>query len=1017
MIPSSKMTRRNSVTKRLGGLALVSLFLSSFQYSDAFTPSSLTATTTTTTTSSSFYGGGVLSSRIMNPALVPESSSAASTTTTKLGMSFVEDFMSGTDKKTREKANAKYLETLQEKVDRINAMEPDIEELGDDELIAKTKEFRQRLADGEDINGPILEEAFAVVREASWRVLELRHYDVQLLGGLILHDGRLAEMATGEGKTLVSTLPCYLNALTGKSAYVITVNDYLARRDMEKMGQIHRFLGLTVGLIQSNMTEEQRRKAYECDVVYVTNSELGFDYLRDHLALSPAQTVLPNSKGMDGFCVVDEADSVLIDEARTPLIISKQVPAPANKYQAANTLAQALKPKVHYDVDLKNKNIILNERGYRDCENALGIQSLFEMPADGSSAWAPFVMNAVKAKELFTKDIDYTVLTDETTGDKTGVGIIDSFTGRVLDGRRWSDGLHQSIEAREGINVSEQSKVIAKVTYQALFRQFSRLSGMTGTALSDASELEMTYGLQVTPVPTALPIARRDYPDVAFKTRKAANEALVKEVLAVGGGSSEGRPCLIGTTSVYQSEQIVATLKESGITAELLNASPKNAARESEIIAQAGRAGIVTVATNMAGRGTDILLGGCPSTMSRLQTRSILVGQGVISKEQASTLPPSPSNDYYPCDLSDDIEFMLKDAASAMKKELGTDMTAMELEEVLTVATDTTEGEDDPSYIVKLRDACEAVKEAYSEVLSVEKEAVKAKGGMYVMGTNRHESSRIDQQLRGRAGRQGDPGSSRFFLSFEDDMFVIFGGDGLQNILKTFRVSDDMPVEAPQVTDALDKVQLTVEEKYKEMREQIFNFDDVLNAQRQVIYKRRQNILFSTPEQTMELLKKYNAQTVADIVKGQTSDDNIINFDKVLEKVGQFFPPVAPLITKDDLEGLDSEGVTAFVTVAVEEVFDQKVEDLEGKAKSTGSAPNSLARSGNYITLVTTDNAWSDNLQALEDLKESVVLRKYQNLDPLNEYKEEAFALFQGLEDKIRFNTIFSLWQSLSSTQ
>jgi len=377
----------------------------------------------------------------------------------------VEEFITNRDAETRRSANEIYLNTLRERVARINNLESTIEELTDEEMLAKTAEFQNRLRNNnEDINGPLLEEAFAVVREAAWRVIEQRHYDVQLLGGLVLHDGRLAEMATGEGKTLVSTLPCYLNALTGKSSFVITVDDYLARRDMEKMGQVHRYLGLTVGLIQAGMSEEERRKAYSCNVVYVTNSELGFDYLRDHLALSPAQTVLPGnyaSGQFDGFCVVDEADSVLIDEARTPLIISKQVPAPANKYRAANTLADNLKEGVHYDVDRKNKNVVLNERGYKDCEKALGVQSLFEEPADASGAWAPFILNAVKAKELFTKDIEYTVLPNNS-----GVGIIDSFTGRVLDGRRWSDGLHQSIEAKEGIEVSEQSKVIAKVTYQ-----------------------------------------------------------------------------------------------------------------------------------------------------------------------------------------------------------------------------------------------------------------------------------------------------------------------------------------------------------------------------------------------------------------------------------------------------------------------------------------------------------------------------------------------------------------------
>ena len=377
-------------------------------------------------------------------------------------MGFMEEFMTGRDDETRRAANDASLATLQSRIPAINALESTVEEYGDEDMLAKTAEFRTRLAGGEDINGPILEEAFAVVREAAWRVIEQRHYDVQLLGGLILHDGRLAEMATGEGKTLVSTLPCYINALTGRPSFVITVNDYLARRDMEKMGQVHRYLGLTVGLIQAGMNEEERKAAYACDVVYVTNSELGFDYLRDHLALSPAQTVLPGNRvEFDGFCVVDEADSVLIDEARTPLIISKQVPAPANKYRAANILSDNLRADVHYEVDLKNKNVVMNERGYKDCEKALGVNSLFEEPADASGAWAPFILNAVKAKELFSKDIDYTVLPENG-----GVGIIDSFTGRILDGRRWSDGLHQSIEAKEGIEVSEQSKVIAKVTYQ-----------------------------------------------------------------------------------------------------------------------------------------------------------------------------------------------------------------------------------------------------------------------------------------------------------------------------------------------------------------------------------------------------------------------------------------------------------------------------------------------------------------------------------------------------------------------
>ncbi|GAX20603.1 preprotein translocase subunit SecA [Fistulifera solaris] len=938
-----------------------------------------------------------------NIAVQTLSGSPVASTVLKMGM--FEDFVSGQDKNVRQQENAAYLQQLQTRVERINALESSVEELGDDELMAKTQEFRQRLSQGEDINGKLLEEAFAVVREASWRVLELRHYDVQLLGGLILHDGRLAEMATGEGKTLVSTLPAYVNALTGQTSFVITVNDYLARRDMEKMGQIHRFLGLTVGLVQANMNEQQRKQAYACDIVYVTNSELGFDYLRDHLALSPEQTVLPGGAGeFSGFCVVDEADSVLIDEARTPLIVSKQVAAPANKYAAANAIAGALKAGLHYTVDLKNKNCVLTEVGFKESEAALGVDSLFSIQADGS-AWAPYITNAVKAKELFNKDVEYTILKDGS-GKDIGVGIIDSFTGRVLDGRRWSDGLHQSIEAKEGIEVSQQSKVIAKVTYQALFRQFSRLSGMTGTAMSDAQEFEQTYGLKVVPVPTALPIARRDYPDVSFKTRAAANRALVKEVVNVGGGQPGGRPCLIGTTSVAQSEELIKALEEEGIEAELLNASPQNAPRESEIIAQAGRAGVVTVATNMAGRGTDILLGGCPTTMARIKTRSVLLEEGVVaSKEELALVPPSPDEDYYPADVDEDAITTLKDAAKAMKRVFADGVSAIELDDILTVAFDTTEADDEPEYVTLLREAADSIKETFKEVLADEKAAVKAKGGLYVMGTNRHESSRIDLQLRGRAGRQGDPGSSRFFLSFEDDMFVIFGGDKLKNMLNMFRVSEDMPVEAEQVTEALNKVQNAVEEKYREIRAEIFNFDDVLNSQRSVIYKRRRDILFSSPDESLRIIKEYNMQTVSDIVKGQTDKDGTVNVSKLLQKVYQFFPLVQPFISEDDLVGKDKSTIETFVKVAVEEVFNSKLE----------TQPN-LVRSANYATLVTMDNAWSDHLQAMENLKESVILLKYQNRDPVSEYKNQSFNLFKNLEDTMRRNAVFSLWQSLAAS-
>ena len=528
--------------------------------------------------------------------------------------------------------------------------------------------------------------------------------------------------------------------------------------------------------------------------------------------------------------------------------------------------------------------------------------------------------------------------------------------------------------------------------------------------MSDADELELTYDLKVVPIPTALPIARRDYPDVAFKTRASADEALVKEIKNVGGGQEGGRPCLVGTTSVAQSELIVQKLAEAGIKAELLNASPKNAPRESEIVAQAGRTSVVTVATNIAGRGTDILLGGCPKTMARIKLRSVLLDNGVLSEEEKSGLPPSPPEEYFPCALDENVQFMLKDAAASVRKEFGSKLTGLKLNEVLTIAIDTTEAEDDPDYIIKLRNSALVIREIFSEITDADREIVQQSGGLYVMGTNRHESSRIDSQLRGRAGRQGDPGTSRFFLSFEDDMFVIFGGDALQNILGTFRVSDDMPVEAPQVSEALDKVQQAVETKYQEIRGEIFKFDDVLNKQRQVIYARRRRVLSESDEESAKMMKEYSTNLISSIVKAQGSDAG-----KTIEKVGQFFPLVAPIVKASDIEGMSESKTIEYLSVVVEEAFQTKAAILDEQAMSAGKDPNSIGRSSRYIMLVTMDNAWSEHLQYLENLKEAVVVRKFEGKDPLTEYVAEAFKLFEGLEDTMQNNAVFSLWQSLSA--
>jgi len=791
-----------------------------------------------------------------------------------------------------------------------------------------------------------------------------------------MNDKKLCEMQTGEGKTLTTLLPLYNRVVNGRKCFVVTTNDYLARRDSLVNGQVLNFLGVSTGLIQGNMNEEERRKQYDNDVVWVSNQEIGFDYLRDHLSMTESGVVL--GKGWDErFCLVDEADSIFIDEARTPLIISESVPADGGKFSNAKVLADNLKAGVHYDVDVKKKNVILTEQGFADAEKALGVDSLFEVKDGGS--WASYVTSAVMAKELFKPDVDYAI------GEKD-ISIIDSFSGRVLEGRKYKDGLHQAIEAKEGITVSQQSRVIAKVTYQAFFGMFKDLSAMTGTAKTSEVELKDVYNLEVVRVPTALPVARRDYADVTFKTRKAADEALVKEVAGAGG-----RPVLVGTTSVEQSERIVARLAEEGIKAELLNANAKNAPRESEIVAQAGRVGRVTVATNMAGRGTDIKLGGDAGVMAQIYLRSKIVEAGVLKEGEETFLPAAPAEGYFPTDVSE-FDGEINKLAAQMKGS-----TAASLSQILSVACDATEGDDDTDAVIRLRGIFESVEEKFKEVLKEDGEEVRRLGGLYVMGTNRHESPRIDRQLRGRAGRQGDPGSSRFFLSFEDEMFRVFGGDRLTKILELFRVSDNMPVEAEQVSKTLDDIQLKVEENYREIRDNVRTFDEVLNGQRTVIYARRMRMLGKGGE-FEELIREMAAEVVDDIISGAGKGGKEVG--KVAELIVQFFPQLGGVVSADALSAYKGKGkeLGDYLKVAVEEAIEVKkgmTKDFEVKAQ--------------YLTLLALDNAWSQHLNNMESLVESVTLRGYRGLDPKIEYQQDGFELFKGLEGTIRRNAVFSL--------
>ena len=720
--------------------------------------------------------------------------------------------------------NARKLKRYQPLVSDINLLEEDMAPLTDDELRGRTAGFREQLDNvgsatrQRQLLDELLPEAFAVVREAARRVLGMRHFDVQLIGGMVLHDGQIAEMKTGEGKTLVATLPSYLNALTGRGVHVVTVNDYLARRDAEWMGQVHRFLGLSVGLIQQDMSPAERRRNYACDVTYATNSELGFDYLRDNMATDISEVVQREFH----YCVIDEVDSILVDEARTPLIISGQVERPQEKYQQAARLAQQLvraaemgkdgiDPEGDYEVDEKQRNVILTDEGYAKAENLLGVSDLF----DAADPWAHFVNNALKAKELFIKDVNYIVRNDD-------VVIVDEFTGRVMPGRRWSDGLHQAVEAKEALPIQPETQTLASITYQNFFLLYPRLAGMTGTAKTEEVEFEKTYKLEVTVVPTNRIRSRRDLPDQVYKTETAKWRAVAMETADV---HSQGRPVLVGTTSVEKSELLSALLQEQGIPHNLLNAKPENVEREAEIVAQAGRAGAVTIATNMAGRGTDIILGGNTDYMARLKVREVLLPRLVRPEEghrppvplqreasagfSATATPVRPPSEaraigaLFPCELSGDTDAALAQVARTLVQLWGDrSLTVLDLEDRITSAAEKAPSEDEG--ILALRQVISRIRADYDAVIAAEQSGVREAGGLHVIGTERHESRRVDNQLRGRAGRQGDPGSTRFFLSLEDNLLRIFGGDRVAGLMNAFRVEEDMPIESGMLTRSLE---------------------------------------------------------------------------------------------------------------------------------------------------------------------------------------------------------------------
>ncbi|KAJ9696830.1 hypothetical protein PVL29_008840 [Vitis rotundifolia] len=894
----------------------------------------------------------------------------------------------GTD--TGESTRQQYAGT----VTLINNLEAEMSALSDSELRDRTRLLKERAQQGESLDS-LLPEAFAVVREASKRVLGLRPFDVQLIGGMVLHKGEIAEMRTGEGKTLVAILPAYLNALSGKGVHVVTVNDYLARRDCEWVGQVPRFLGLQVGLIQQNMTSEQRRENYLCDITYVTNSELGFDFLRDNLATSVDELVL---RGFN-YCVIDEVDSILIDEARTPLIISGPAEKPSDRYYKAAKIALAFERDLHYTVDEKQKTVLLTEQGYEDAEEILAVKDLY----DPREQWASYILNAIKAKELFLRDVNYIIRGKE-------VLIVDEFTGRVMQGRRWSDGLHQAVEAKEGLPIQNETVTLASISYQNFFLQFPKLCGMTGTAATESTEFESIYKLKVTIVPTNKPMIRKDESDVVFRATTGKWRAVVVEISRM---HKTGRPVLVGTTSVEQSDSLSVQLNEAGIPHEVLNAKPENVEREAEIVAQSGRLGAVTIATNMAGRGTDIILGGNAEFMARLKLREMLMPRVVMPVEgvfvSVKKLPPKKiwkvNESLFPCKLSSTNTKLAEEAVELAVKTWGKrSLTELEAEERLSYSCEKGPAQDD--VIAKLRSAFLEIVKEYKIYTEEERKKVVSAGGLHVVGTERHESRRIDNQLRGRSGRQGDPGGSRFFLSLEDNIFRIFGGDRIQGLMTAFRV-EDLPIESKMLTKALDEAQRKVENYFFDIRKQLFEYDEVLNSQRDRVYAERRRALESNNLQS--LLIEYAELTMDDILEANIGSDapkESWDLEKLIVKLQQYCYLLNDL-TPDLLATKSSsyEDLRDYLHLRGREAYLQKRDIVENQA------PGLMKEAERFLILSNIDRLWKEHLQALKFVQQAVGLRGYAQRDPLIEYKLEGYNLFLEMMAQIRRNVIYSIYQ------
>ena len=812
----------------------------------------------------------------------------------------------------------------------INEMEPQLRELSDIDLAAKTIEFKERLAQGATLDD-LLIEAFAVVREAGRRFLNMRHFDVQLIGGMVLHRGKISEMRTGEGKTLVATLPVYLNALEGKGAHVVTVNDYLAHRDAEWMGRIYKGLGLSVGVIVHDLDDEERKENYNCDITYGTNNEFGFDYLRDNMKFRIEDCV---QRGHH-FAIVDEVDSILIDEARTPLIISGPSEESTDKYYKVNRIIPKLvrgeviegkEPGEKYTtgdftVEEKHRAVGLTEEGVSKVEKLLGVPNLYD-PA--YIEYNHHVQQALKAHVLFHLDKDYVVKDGQ-------VIIVDEFTGRLMPGRRWSDGLHQAVEAKENVKIERENQTLATITFQNYFRMYKKLGGMTGTAETEAAEFQKTYNLDVTVIPTNKPMLRKEHSDVVYRTEEEKFRNAAKEIKTL---QEKGQPVLVGTISVEKSERLSALLKKMGVKHEVLNA--KHHEREATIVAQAGRKGAVTVSTNMAGRGTDILLGGNP-------------------------------------------EFMAKEA---LRKQ-GKDPDQLQIS-----AVGTPERAEWDAALLK-----------YKQETDKDHEDVVAAGGLHILGTERHESRRIDNQLRGRAGRQGDPGSSRFYLSLQDDLLRIFGGERMQNLMLRLGMEEDVPIESKLITKRIAAAQKAVEVQNFEARKHLLEYDDVMNKQRQAVYGMRRQLLegLDQKERVLEMVRGALGAFI-DLRCPEGSHPDTYDVSGLRTDVLSQF---GYKIEQSDVAGLQREAIEEVVFEHLAQKYQQK-EDLIGS--------DLMRQSERWIMLKVIDDQWKDHLLSMDHLKEGIGLRGYGQKDPLVEYKKESFTLFQDMMDRIEDETVRFLY-------